>query len=184
MLMLLANAHASDSYKNANITVNKEEKALNSGWIGWSGQAFPNSFSFFMQNIHFRHKNSSFGSYKKNIGYQKGKWERPQQFSIVFSGIQLGAYVNTFHKYCYILGVKRNIFRKKLFGNAPFYYSINYGLGLVYGYNKKFLPLADKLPVLPYGIIGMNLEMGFFGFEAAVAGDVFNIFLYLKFSID
>jgi hypothetical protein len=176
-----------NSYSDSNqkkTTSEQLDVSNNNGWLGIKGAAFPNSFSFFMRNIHLHDKTYKFGTFKKDTGFQEGVWERPQQFHIVYRGILLGTFINTFYERCYTLGIKRNIFRKQIVRNIPLYYSINYGLGVVYGYDKKLLPIADKLPILPYAIVGMNLELGFFGIEGAISGKVFNLFLYLKFTID
>ena len=82
-------------------------------------------------------------------------------------GLFGGTFVNSFGRRSYTAGIQRNVAGADDGGDSP---SVGYRLGLVTGYDERFLSLASKSPIIPLAQVVGDVGVGSTRFEVAWAG--------------
>jgi len=89
-----------------------------------------------------------------------------------------GTFVNSFGNRSFTVGVQRTVARGAENGIVP---SFQYRVGVVSGYDERFMSLAARLPVLPIGQLLGGLETDRAGVELGWAGLVTTLGPHLRF---
>lgn len=87
-------------------------------------------------------------------------------------GYYCGTFINSFGNRSFTAGIQRTVARGEDEGVMP---SFGFRLGLVSGYDERFMGIASKTPVLPMGQLLGSLETGRTGVEVGYAGLVATI---------
>lgn len=81
-------------------------------------------------------------------------------------GFYGGTFVNSFGNRSFTAGIQRTVARGEDDAIVP---SLSYRLGVVSGYDERFMAIASRLPVLPLGQLLGGVEAGRAGVELGLA---------------
>lgn len=93
-------------------------------------------------------------------------------------GLYGGTFVNSFGNRSFAAGIQRTVARGQHNAVVP---SLGYRLGVVSGYDERFISIASRLPVLPMAQLLGSLEAGPTGLDLGWAGLVATISPHFRF---
>ncbi|MBI2403397.1 MAG: hypothetical protein HYV20_11835 [Gemmatimonadetes bacterium] len=93
-------------------------------------------------------------------------------------GVYGGTFVNSFGNRSFTAGIQRTVARGQEDAVVPFF---QYRVGVVSGYDERFISIASWLPVLPLGQLLGGLETGRAGVELGWAGLVATLGPHFRF---
>lgn len=93
-------------------------------------------------------------------------------------GFYAGTFINSFGNRSFTAGIYRDSARTEEGGAVPF---VGYRLGVVSGYDERFMRLASKTPVLPLVQVLGGIQAGPTGLEVGYAGLVATLGPSLRF---
>lgn len=80
-------------------------------------------------------------------------------------GVFGGTFINSYHSRSYALALERRVAARRLVGTDV---SVGYRLGAIQGYDRRLLPIAGTLPVVPFvAIVGGATVKGKVGLQAS-----------------
>jgi hypothetical protein len=86
---------------------------------------------------------------------------------IAWGSVFGGTFINSYGDRAFTAGIQCTVVRGARGTVVP---ALGYRVGLVTGYDGRFIPIASKLPVLPVAQLWGGLERGRIGVEASWAG--------------
>jgi len=97
---------------------------------------------------------------------------------VSWRGFYGGTFVNSFGNRSFAGGIYRTVIHGE---DGPVVPALGYRVGVVTGYDERFMPLAGKMPALPMVQVVGDLEMGRMGLELAWAGLVASMAPKMRF---
>jgi len=86
-------------------------------------------------------------------------------YGVALRGVFAGTFVNSYHTRSYAVALERRVAHGDL-GGAE--YGVGYRVGAIQGYDRRLLPIAGKVPVVPFvSILGEATWKGRVGVQAA-----------------
>ncbi|MCF6766230.1 hypothetical protein L3V82_10640 [Thiotrichales bacterium 19S3-7] len=98
---------------------------------------------------------------------------------ISYKSLTAGTFINSFHQRSYTVGIRRNLWEKKV---GDWNFQAGYNLGIVYGYKDgKGMFLSDYSPVIPVGLLYLDITYHNVGVSLSTVGDVFMVGFKVEF---
>lgn len=96
---------------------------------------------------------------------------------LVYHSAFLATFNNTYGRQSVAGGLERAWVSKQL--NSHTHISLGYRLGLIYGYDKRLMPLAGQTPIIPFAQIIADMSYRRVGVEISYTGIVISAGFYL-----
>ncbi len=168
LLLLLLNftaIHAA-SINNISTTACSESRSV---WRTlWGEPALDPTLALGMWTYHLKNEPQNMNNGRNNL------------VGFLYRGFFAGTLTNSQYRRSYVIGFQRYWFTKPLAQDLT--YQLGYRLGLIYGYDKRFGPLAERSPVLPFPqIIADFTWKKHLGWELSYTWVVVSTGFYIRF---
>jgi len=99
--------------------------------------------------------------------------------AITYRGYFAGTFINSYHRRSYAVGIERSV-RTGVLGSGT-EYGVGYRVGAIHGYDSRLLPVAGKIPVVPFAQAVGDVSWKRLGVEGTFCVRVVTAGLFVRF---